>query len=582
MQIKGYSVIKRHAAHQYAEAVLCGKITASLRARQACERYMRDLEQAEGKGWRFNYKEAAYVIDWFATHLRHPEGKYAGEPFILLPWQQFVLWNLHGFERQNSEGKWIRRFKYAYVQIPKKNGKTTLIAGHSLYMMLADGEASPEIYYTATTRDQAKLAFNGADKLLKSSPDLQQFLKKTNHSIYCEQNFGSAKPLSADANTSEGINPYYGVIDEYHVHDSDLMYNGIKAGMIAREQPMHFTITTAGFDVTVPCFQLYESCCDLLDQKFEDDSSFCIIYEIDEQDDWMDEASWVKANPSTGHSVTLERMREEFKQASNNVSGSQVVNFKTKHLNIWCNSKSEWIKDEAIKDAMVADEPSTYSHLPCYAGLDLAAVSDLTALAMLFVVGEQEFILKLHYWLPEDRVEKYRSSNQSHPYLQWVNKGYITTTPGNVTDYDSIRQYISGVQTIDGQQAYTHNGIMQQYDLQTIAYDRFNSSQLVVNLTSDGVPLHQHGQGFVSMSLPTKEFERMILGGKIKIIEDPVLRWMVGNVAIDIDPAGNTKPNKKRSKEKIDGVVAAIMALGASIALQPMQFNPEDFKTTKA
>jgi phage terminase large subunit-like protein len=569
ISIKGKSIIQKHPAHVYALDVLSGKIPACKTVHQACQRYLNDLVTAHENGWTFDYREADEVIQWFPKWLKHSKGEYSGKPFHLLPWQKFIVWNLFGFKKKNG----ARRFSNGYITIPKKNGKTTFASGIMLYMLLADGEDSPEVYCAATHRDQAKIAFNECSRMATSSPSIRNITKQVRNNLSCAANWGVIVPLSSEANSSDGLNVSCGVIDEYHAHATSEVYDIVKSGTIARRQPIFLTITTAGFTLNGPCHKLHNICKQILNGQIEDSSTFTIIYSIDESetdnpddgDNWMSEAVWEKANPSLGHGVTLERLREEFKQAKNE-GGTKITNFKTKFLNVWVGSSRTWIPDEVVKSRMVEEDPDLRG-ISCYGGLDLANTRDIVAFSLKWELDNERSHYCTWFWLPEQRLLELSTVNDKHPYIQFAREGFITVTPGNVVNYDFVRRVITGYYIDNGTEQFDNNCLARQYAIHSIAFDRWNSSQFITDIETDGMRTMPFGQGFKDLSFPTKELETSIHNesGVVTISSNPVTRWMFGNVAMMTDPAGNIKPDKARSQEKIDGIVSMIMANGCSM-----------------
>ncbi len=566
--IPGISTIRKHPAHRYAEDIVSGEIISCKRTKQACQRYLDDLQQMQERGWIFDYKYASEMVDWFPKFLRHPHGNYAGKSFKLLPWEQFIIWNLYGFllhEPGKKKTELRRRFKYVHVFIPKKNGKTTLGAGLLLNMLMS-AEPKPELYCAATARDQARIAFSMCQDIVRSSPAVAPFIEVGEKVISIPSTFATLKPLASDSGTFEGINVYGALIDEGHVHKDSSVYNGLKAGTIARNEPIILYITTAGFDTTGPCKKENDLLFDLLDGKIDDPSMFGVYYGIDEEDDWNDEAAWIKANPSISHSVTLNRLREEYNQAVNE-GGTKITNFKTKHLNIWVGAESVWIPDDLVKNNMRSLDYTMLKQHECYGGLDLASVRDLTAFTLLWIIDGIEHS-KTWCWVPEERITELKSNNDRHPWIQWARDGIILTTPGNATDYAFVRKFISDRAS--------------EFRIKSIGYDRHNFSQLGQELTDDGHSLNPIGQGFIGLSEATKDLERKLYLNRCAIDTDPCMRWQFGNVVIDTDAAGNIKPTKKKSNNKIDGVVSLIIAK-ANYNFEASQSNttiPEDYSIT--
>lgn len=545
-------------AHRYAEDVASGKIPACEMVQLACCRYLDDLKRPE---LIFREDVARIYLEFFEKHLRHTIGQHAGQSFILLQWQSFILWNLYGWHMPDGS----RRFNYAYISMARKQGKTTLMAGMALAALLLDQEQAAEIYSAATKRDQARILFDEARRMVLQSPLLRKHINAEKHSIQAPGSHGRFTYLSSDSRTLDGTNVHLCLIDEYHSHPTDEVANVLRSGMQARRNPMHITITTAGLNREVPCYKLQNTCREILKGMKRDDSFFCIIYEVDEahQEDWTNPEYWHQANPSLNATIQLDALKKQCTQAQN-MGASYETEFKTKHLNIWTDAAKTWIPDAQWK----ACEKSASLPSECWAGLDLAAVSDLTALMLIFPDGDG-FHVRGHYWIPEQTIRGVLSSNPAHFYRDMERMPNVHVTDGNVTDFQSIRRFITGTHiTHLGQQDET-GSLMHRHDLRAIAFDRHNSTQIAIDLIDDGAPLVPYGQGFVSMSPGAKQLEMLIRSGKIWHDGDPVMRWALSNVELRTDPAGNIKPDKSKSAGKIDPVVALCMALGEYLRADP-------------
>lgn len=538
------AAVKKYPAELYAEQVRSGEILVCEYVRLAVERYYADLDRALDKGWYFDKKAAMRAIR-FIEKLKHTKGEWAGQRFRLEPWQQFVLWNIFGWK--NADG--TRRFRYAYIEIARKNGKTALSAGIGLYMLFADGESRPEVYSAATVKDQAKICFSDAVEIVKAT-DLKNYLTPYRNSIVYELKGGTMKPLSSDYGTHDGLNPSCGIIDEFHAHKDSGMFDVIKSAFGARRQPLMFIITTAGFDKSGVCYAYRENVIKVLRGVNEDDSLFGIIYTLDDKSEWDDPKMWIKANPNLGVSLSADYLADQVKDAKNRPEA--VRNVMTKNVDLWVDAERTWILDDAWQKCIGTTDPADLKGCACWGGLDLSNVSDITAYVLLFHENDR-FQLLPHFWIPEEKMlEKVRKENIN--YDKWVAEGYVTVTPGNVIDYDFVKADILR--------------IVADYDLRTSAYDRWNSSQTIIDLQNEGMECNPFGQGYGSMSAPTKEFEKLVLTGKIEHFGNPVLRWMLASTLVKTDPAGNIKPDKEKSTQKIDGIVAAIMALGEWMTAQ--------------
>lgn len=538
---------KIYPAELYAQMVRSHKILTCELVQLAIERYYRDLDAALDRGWVFDKKAAMRAIG-FIEKLKHTKGKWSGQRFILEPWQQFVLWNIFGWK--NADG--TRRFRYAYIEIARKNGKTALSAGIGLYMLFADGEARPEVYSAATVKDQAKICFADAVEIVKAT-DLKNYLHPYRNSIVYELKGGMMKPLSSDYGTHDGLNPSCGIIDEFHAHKDSGMFNVIKSAFGARRQPLMFIITTAGFNKAGACYAYRDNVIKVLRGVNHDDSLFGIIYTLDRSEEWDNPKMWIKSNPNLGVSLSADYLADQVMDAKNRPEA--VRNVMTKNVNLWVDAEKTWILDKTWMQCCGTTNPETLRGCECWGGLDLSNVSDITAYVLIFHENERFQLLPL-FWIPKEKmVEKIRKENIN--YDSWVSGGYVKVTEGNVIDYDFVKADILR--------------FVADYGLKTSAYDRWNSSQTIIDLQNEGMTFNPFGQGYGSMSAPTKEFEKLVLTGKVEHFGNPVLRWMLASTVIKSDPAGNIKPDKEKSTQKIDGIVAAIMALGEWMTSQAEQ-----------
>jgi phage terminase large subunit-like protein len=522
-------------AQAYAQKVISGQITACKHVVNACHRFAADLD-----AWNYNAELVEHAVN-FIQELEHTTGEYAGRKFILEEWQYFIVANLFGFV--NADG--TRRFTRAYVEVPRKNGKSTFSSALMLYGLLADGESAAQVYSAATKLDQAMMVFGESVRVCQNTDWLKGEVtvnnSVNNRRILYGQNL--YKPLEWNPNKQDGLNTHFACIDEYHAHPTDELYNVIFNSMGARKQPLLFTITTAGFNREAPCYRHRVYCANVLEGKLKDDGLFTIIYTLDESDDWGDERNWIKANPNWGVSVYPRQLHQALTEAREFVH--KEVEFKTKLLNVWTDTAMTWISDA---DWMACEQDMDLDGLECYAGLDLASTSDFCAFSLWF---PEYHAVRTWYYLPEEAIRR-RTDSVGQQYKQWQRDGWIIETPGNVTDYDYIRQHIGE--------------LCERYNVQEISYDRYNSSQLVIQLTNDGLSMYPFGQGFVSMSAPTKELERKVKNKELTHDGNPVTRWMMGNIYLKTDPAGNVKIDKAKSGDKVDGAVSMVMALGGYMA----------------
>jgi phage terminase large subunit-like protein len=542
-----------NVGHNYALDVVTGKIPAAKYVAKACQRYLTDLDTAEERGLEFKPKTAQAYITFFQRAIRHTVGEWDGQPFDPLPWQQFILWNLYGWFREDG----TRRFNYAYITVARKNGKTTLMAGCALAALFFDQEKAAEVYFAATKKDQAKIGFDEAQRMVSISPQLRRHLRAGKHDIKAPTLSARCTYLSSERDTLDGLNIHFAGIDEYHAHPTDGVANVLRSGMQARRNPLHLTITTAGFNRESPCYEMQKTCKEILDGVKHDDAQFALIYELDEDDDWTDSSTWIKANPSLGVALRPQLLESQLQQAIN-LGGSREVEFKTKHLNKWVTASKTWIQDEI----WIANErQEDLTGRICWGGLDLASVSDMTALVMVYPDGEG-YHVRGHYFMPSDTIDNILDRDPSHIYRTFLDLPNFHVTDGNVTDYAAIRRLVSGVMNRPDGQEVDATSLMHNYQIEKIAFDRYNSTQIAIDLVDDGVPLTPFGQGFVSMSSPTKQLEVLVRTGKVWHDGDPVLRWALGNVELKMDPAGNIKADKQKSGGKIDPIVAMVMGIG--------------------
>ncbi|HEM3633258.1 TPA: terminase large subunit [Streptococcus suis] len=488
----------------------------------------------------------------FINNLSHTKGKWAGKRFDLLPWQEQIVRDLFGIVKEDGN----RQFLTAYIEIPKKNGKSELAAAIALYLLYADNEASAEVYGAACDRNQASIVFDVAKQMVQMSRPLEKRSKimGATKRIVNYSNAGFYQVLSAETGTKHGLNVSGLVFDEIHAQPNRHLYDVLTKGSgDAREQPLFFIITTAGTDRNSICYELHTKALDILNGRKKDTSFYPVVYGLSDEDDWNDEENWRRANPSLGHTIGIDRVREAYQQALDNPAEENV--FKQLRLNMWTSSSVAWIPEHVYAKG---NDPIQYESLKgrsCYAGLDLSSTSDITALVLVFPprFEEENYIVLPYFWLPEDTLEL-RCRRDHVLYNVWERQGYIKTTEGNVVHYGFIEKFIEDLSEI--------------YHIKEIAYDRWNATQMVQNLEGMGLTMVPFGQGYKDMSPPSKELFKLMMEGKIQHGGHPVLKWMGQNVVMRQDPAGNIKPDKEKSVEKIDGIVALIMGLDRCIRHQ--------------
>lgn len=540
-------------AEQYVEDVLIGKQVACRWVRLACERHKRDLETGRERGLRFDELDARKAIAFFGL-LKHSKGEWAGRTIVLEPWQQFVLWSLFGWKHrdydENGKPVWYRRFRTSYLEVARKNGKTTMAAGVGLFLLIADGEPGAEVYSAATKRDQARISHSEATRMAKASPPIRRQVTVFKDNIHIAGTASKFEPLGRDADSMDGLNVHAALIDEIHAHKTRDVWDLLETATGARRQPLMFGITTAGFDRQSLCYQQHEYTEKVLSGVVEDDSWFGIIFTIDPEDDWLDEAVWIKANPNLGVSKKLDDMRRLAARARE--MPSQLNAFLRLHLDVWTQSETKWVDLEHWQACGKMVDPVGLRGRTCYGGLDLSSTTDVSALVLVFPPEQEgdDYQVLCRFFIPEEAMVE-RSHRDRVPYDAWVRQGYITATPGNVIDYDYILAQID------------EDAI--SYDLREIAFDRWGATLIVQQLQEREMTVAQFGQGFVSMSPPMKELEKLILSQRLAHGNNPVLTWMADNLVVRQDPAGNIKPDKERSREKIDGMVALIMSLDRAL-----------------
>lgn len=512
--------------------------------RLARERQARDLKEAEKRGFVFDRAAGERVVHFFENYLVHWKGEWAGQPFVLEEWQaEEIIIPLFGWKRKDG----TRRFRFAYVEVPKKNGKSPTAAGVGLYLLVGDQEPGAEVYSSATKRDQAKIVFEYAQKMVKKSPALRAELKVMRNNIHCLQLGSKFEPLGADSDTLDGLSPNGNLVDELHAHKDRNVMDTLITAAASRRQPLHFMITTAGvYKPEGVGYQEHEYAVRVLEGAIEDDEYFAWISCADEDDDWTDPRVWEKANPNWGVSVKPDYVSSLVEKAQRQPSFTNSV--KRYHLGLWTEQKDRWLSMEKWKECA---EPIVLSELRgrvCYGGLDLSSKIDISAFDLVFPPPEGEQIWKIlpFFWVPRERILE-RAKKDRVPYARWVELGFMKATEGDVVDYDVIRDDIKLLRNT--------------YSIQEIGADPWNATQLITQLMSDGFQVVEVPQNYGHMSESTKEFERLVVGRKMHHGGNPVLTWMASNVAIKEDDKENMMPSKKKSGDRIDGISSGIIAI---------------------
>lgn len=496
-------------------------------------------------GYYYDESYPLRVKAFFEKFLSHSKGAFAGQKFNLLPWQwERVIAPLFGWRAPNGS----RRFRRCGIGVPKKNGKSTLLAGLSIYMLCADGESGAEVYSAAADRDQASIIFNEAANMVESSRALSSILlvRRSRKTIECPVNKGIYRALSADVPTKEGLNISCLLFDELHAQKTRALWDTLKYAGAARKEPLSIWISTAGvYDQTALWWSEWQRALEIQESKSIDVTYLPVIYCASEFDEINSEETWKKANPSYGITITEQEMRIAAQEAMTAASEENI--FRRYRLNIPVKQESKWIQHSAWERC--ADKYEIPRGAKCWLGLDLGSVSDITAAVLIFRASSGIRRLLFRFWLPEKALRRRRDQNLT-ALDAWVGK-YITVTPGETTDYGHIREEI--------------NKLAGFYRINGIAYDPWNATQLSNDLEKDGHKMYAVRQTYYSLGAATKELERLILRREVLHDGNPVMAWMMNNVVIEQDAAGNIKPSKRRASEKIDGVSALITGLAADI-----------------
>jgi phage terminase large subunit-like protein len=492
----------------------------------------------------FDEDAANRVVVFFEKGLRHFKGKWAGEPFILQDWQKQIVRDVFGWKRTSDD---TRRYRNVYIEIPRKAGKSTFAAGIALYTLFCDREPGAEIYSTATTRDQGKIVFDTAKQMVLASPMLNKRAEIFKNVI--ASNGSKYEVISADGRTKDGFNSHAIICDELHQWKDRGLWDALVTSTGAREQPLILSITTAGFDKHSICYEQHEYAQRVADGLVNDDSFYGVIFSVDHDADWKSPDAWYQAQPALGLTVAEEYYETQCSKAQQLPAYENT--FKRLLLNIWTEQDVRWLPlDMWDQNGAAPVDIKSLEGRTCYAGLDLATISDVAAFVMIFKNDDDSYDVVPHFWVPKDTAY-IREQKGEALYDTWGRQGYITHTEGNVIDFDRIRQDIIA--------------LSERFHIKEIAIDRWAAQQLLNQLSGDGLTMTPFAQGFKTFNEPSKELERLVLSEKLHHGNNPVLRWMAGNVSVEFDAMTNIKPSKKKSTEKIDGIVALIMALGIAI-----------------
>lgn len=519
--------------YDYIEGVRSGRIRACTYIKQMVER----LEKMKEREDLYFDEKAVKECFEFIRQIKHFAGKSAGQQFDLMPWQKWVVGSIIGIKHRDTG---FRVCKDCMILVARKNGKTSLIAALSLYMLIADGEASPSIGCVATSRDQARLLFEMAQQFGKSLDPKEQHLKNYRNYIKFTPNNGEFKVFSSDSSNLDGLNLSLGICDETHAYKDNRLYSVLKSSMGFREQPLIVQITTAGFLLEgYPCYETYKVSVEILAGVKTQDEFFPFLYMLDPEDDWTDEENWIKCNPCLDVTVTKDYLRDQVRAALND--STQETPIKTKNFNIWMNSSVQWIPQDIIAGQMKPVNIEDYRGKTCYLAVDLASVGDFTALSCMIPDGDM-YVYKTWCFLPED-------SLKDHPnkvlYDRFIQEGSLELTAGNVCDFDNIINKIAELNKI--------------LNIEGIYYDSWNSSFFTIKCTELGYNMIPISQAVGSFNAPTKEFERWARDGRLIIDKSTNILWEFGCVSLKVDHNDNVKPAKDSYNKKIDGVIAMVM-----------------------
>lgn len=537
-------------ATEYAHSVVAGNIVACKWVQLACQRQLNDLER-RGFQWTFDHERATHVCR-FIELLPHIEGKWARERQLieLEPWQIFILTTVFGWIDESG----YRRFRIAYIEVPRKNAKSTLSAGIALYCLAADNEPGAQVYSAATTRDQARIVWRTAKAMLEKTPGLQRRfgVEASVNSVYIESEQAFFQPLSRDqGGNHDGYNVHAAIVDELHAHKQRDIWDVLETATGAREQPLIWAITTAGFNRAGICYEQRAYTVKQLERTAAelDESYFGIIFTIDEGDDWATPVAWQKANPNWGVSVSPEDIENKARKAVEMASATN--NFLTKHLNVWVNADTAWMDMQAWErcedDSL---QPESFLGEEMTGSLDLASKVDVAANVRVFkrdVEGVEHFWVFPIFYVPEEAAD---SGKNSH-YAGWARSGHMKTTPGNVIDFAYIEDDIRAAAS--------------QFNVSEYLYDPWQATYLATRLQEEGLNMIEYRQTVQNMSEPMKMLEALVLSGRLHHDGNPVMTWMMSNVVAHLDAKDNIYPRKEFAENKIDGPVALIMGLGRAL-----------------
>lgn len=532
-------------ARKYEEDILSGKIPACIFVKQAIRRQRDDLKRwsREDSPFYFDQAEGNRVCR-FIEYLPHTKGALRGQKIKLEPWQCWILTTIFGWRRRSDNR---RRFGRVYIEVPRGNGKSSLSSGVALYCLLADREPGAEVYSFATTRDQAGIVFGDAKQMaMMSEPLRKKFgLEVLAKALFVPGTNSTFQAKSAEGSTLDGLNTHFACIDELHAHKTRAVYDVVETSIGKRLNPILWVITTAGFDTAGICYEVRTMVREVLAKTVEDETQFGIIYTIDEGDDWKTESALIKANPNWGVSVMPKMVLPLQLKAITLASAAN--NFRTKHLDVWCQAGAAWMDMTAWHKGERVVDLDDFEGRPCVIGLDLGAKNDLTAKVYVFKTegddGRPRYQVFSRLYLPQTAIDKGTVSQ----YSGWADTGVIQVTGGAMTDMTRIEEEL--------------REDLSRFDVQAIAYDPWQATQLAGNLSEDGAPMVEYRNTVQNISEPMKWLEALVQDGRLDHDGNPAMTWMMGNVVAKVDAKDNIFPRKERYESKIDGPVALIYAL---------------------
>lgn len=542
-------------AVRYCLDIVEGEILACELTKLACQRQLDDLEHGHKRGLVFDPDAAKRIVDFFKI-VPHVKGRrWAGRTIALEPWQQFNLTTVFGWKLEEDGS---RRFRTVYNEVAKKNTKTTISAGVGLYMLSADGEPGAEVYSAAVKYDQAAITFNIAKAMVKKSPELRKRIGVLARNLHVEATLSMMEALCSEYSGIEGINPHCAIVDELHAHKTSLVYDVIDSATGARDQPLIWIITTAGFNLGGVCFQVRSYLVKILKGILEDDSFFGVIYTLDDGDDCFDPALWLKANPNLGISPSLRDLEDQARKAR--ATPSLLVSYQTKRCNMWVNAGTAWL-DIVDWNACGEEEIKLedFEGEACWLGVDLASKIDIAALVLVFRRGGKYYIF-VRCYLPEEVVKKGAHANHAH-YFGWAKQGLLTLTPGNAIDIGRIRTDILG----DDDDPQAPPGYASRFEIREVAHDPWQAAQLAGELAAAGATPVEIRPTVQNFSPVMKEIEGLVADRQLEHGGNRMMNWMISNVVCHTDKKDNIYPRKETPNNKIDGVIAMLMALNRAM-----------------